>query len=133
MDEFSIIFARSARKELEALEVLADTPRKTEWVPHLKTARIVRETSPTDRVEYQRTRAPWPVKDRDFVFHALVEPDAAKKRLSIWMASIEGEAPREGAVRGTISGKMIIEAEAPDMTRVTFEINNIAFDLSLVF
>lgn len=105
-------------------QVVADTPRKIEWMPHLKAAKILSEAAPTDRVEYQRTNAPWPVKDRDFVFHALVAVDAAAKSLTVSMKSISDPAMPEqpGAVRAEVAGTMILAAQGADRTRVFLEI-----------
>lgn len=104
-------------------QVMADTPRKVEWVPRLRSARLLQETALTDRVEYQRTRAPWPLRDRDFVFRALVTMEAPAKRLRVSMRSIDFPAMPESAdaVRGTVLGEMSLTWEAPARTRVIME------------
>jgi hypothetical protein len=105
-------------------QVMADTPRKAEWMPHLRLAKLLRETAPTDRLEYQRTSAPWPVKDRDFVFQVRVTTDSGAKTLSIRMDSIEDPLMPEqrGAVRGSMTGGLELAAEGAERTRVTLEV-----------
>src|SRR5262249_53461672 len=55
--------------------VLDDTSRAKEWVCALAEARVLRVVSPTERVEYDRLEAPWPVSDRDFVFRSVMKFD----------------------------------------------------------
>lgn len=74
------------------LNVLLDTPRKLEWVDRAVEARDIRTLSPVERVEYNRTSAPWPVKDRDFLFQAKAFPNLRDKTVLITLKSIEDEA-----------------------------------------
>jgi uncharacterized protein YndB with AHSA1/START domain len=107
--------------------VLADTARKHEWVARLKEARLVREASETDRVEYNRTAVPRPAKDRDFVFRAEAEIDEPGRRIVIRMRSVEDPAvpPGAGLVRGEIVESVMILGALPGggRTHVILEIH----------
>src|SRR5262249_16756273 len=52
-------------------------------------AKDIRLISETERIEYNHTSAPWPVKDRDFVFRATVTMDRPKKQLLVHMQSVK--------------------------------------------
>lgn len=69
--------------------VLRDSSRKGEWMDRLVVARLLREMGPGERIEYNRTEAPWPIKDRDFVFHAKADWDPVAGRITIKMKSVE--------------------------------------------
>jgi hypothetical protein len=68
--------------------VLDDTTRKTEWVCNGIEAKNIRTISPTERVEYNVTSAPWPIRNRDFVFHAQMKCDRTAKTLVFELRSV---------------------------------------------
>ena len=85
--------------------VLDDTSRKPEWVCNGVEAKNVRIISPTERIEYNHTTAPWPVSDRDFVFHAQVKADRKAKTLVFELKSVVDPAmpvDESKAVRGEL-------------------------------
>ncbi len=84
--------------------VLADAPRHVEWISRLRESRILRESSPTDRVEYNHTAAPWPTRDRDFVIRSEASWDAATETLTIRMRSVQDplQPPRPGIIRADL-------------------------------
>src|SRR5690606_17839271 len=49
------------------LSLIADTSKKTTWVPYLAEGRILEGKSAYERVEYARYESPWPFNDRVFV------------------------------------------------------------------
>lgn len=106
--------------------VVYDLSRDSEWVADVLESRVVELISPTERIEYNRTGAPWPIKDRDFVFHAKLEIDATKKRLVYSMDSIaDKRAPEDEskAVRGELrNSTYVLDAVDQAHTRVTVEI-----------
>ncbi len=73
----------------KVVSVVIDSNRRAEWAERVKEARILKENSPTDRIEYLVTRVPWPLKDRDFVLHTRIIPDRAAKTLRILVESTE--------------------------------------------
>ena len=52
-------------------QVLSDTSRKTEWVHKSVEAKNIRMISDLERIEYNHTSTPFPLTDRDFVFHEI--------------------------------------------------------------
>lgn len=112
----------------KVMGVLADTSRKTEWVARCVEAKDVRNISDFERVEYNRTSAPWPIADRDFLFHAKVEGDRAQKKLVLTLRSIEDPlCPKneDVAVRGVLntSTYTLVSIEGGKKTRLTVEIH----------
>lgn len=106
--------------------VLDDTPRKLEWVCNRVEAKNVRVISPTQRVEYNHTSAPWPIKDRDFVFHAEIKVCKAAKTLTYELRSVEDPlmpVDEEKAVRGELLASSYLLKELPgNRTQLTVEI-----------
>lgn len=85
--------------------VLDDTSRRMEWVHSAKVTKTVRPISQLERVEYNRTGVPWPLKDRDFVFHAAIKLDRQKQQVVVNVKSTEDPLKPEDSccVRGEIS------------------------------
>jgi hypothetical protein len=106
--------------------VLDDTSRKGEWVANLLEAKDVKIISPTERIEYNRTDAPWPVSDRDFVFRADVKVDKAARTLYVLIKSTtDASCPvdEEMAVRGELlDSKYTLTLLDDGRTRVIVEI-----------
>ena len=73
----------------KVMSVLYDSSRKTEWVNRAVEARDVRQISPYERIEYNHSATPWPLKDRDFVFNAKVEIDEPGKFLTLTIRSVD--------------------------------------------
>ncbi len=108
-------------------EVLTDTPRKYEWVDRIHTAKDIALISPTERIEYNRTKAPWPVKDRDFVFKASGEVIAKDRTLVVTIKSVEHNAMPEQdcCVRGELKNSTYTLKALGDgsETRITVQIH----------
>lgn len=75
--------------------VLYDTSRKLEWVAKIKESKDIRYMTKLERVEYNHTGTPWPLKDRDFVFHARARLDRANKTMVLHIQSVEDPAAPE--------------------------------------
>jgi hypothetical protein len=58
----------------DVLAVLSDIPRYPAWQVNCVGARLVHLVSETDWYVYSRLHAPWPVSDRDALYHAMVHP-----------------------------------------------------------
>ena len=108
------------------VSVLSDTSRKLEWVDRAKEAKDLEVISKLERVEYNHSTAPWPVKDRDFVFKASATPDLARRTLLVTLKSVDHTAMPEQdcCVRGEITNSSYkLEAlEDGSKTRVTVQI-----------
>lgn len=107
-------------------QVLSDTSRKLEWVAKIKEARDIRTISTTERVEYNHTGTPWPIKDRDFVFSAKVEGSKEKGQLVVLIKSVEDPlGPETDKVRGKLYGSSytLTSIEGGKKTKVVVEIH----------
>ena len=105
--------------------VLDDTSRKGEWVANLLESKDLTIFSPTDRIEYNRTEAPWPIKDRDFVFRATVQVDKSSKTITIQIKSTTHASKpvdEDKAVRGELlESSYVLASLGENRTRVTVE------------
>jgi hypothetical protein len=108
-------------------QVLNDTSRKLEWVDSAVGAKDIKIISENERIEYNRTSPPWPIKDRDFVFHAKAELDKTKRTMFLSIKSTtDPAAPETNAVRGEIEDSYYSLAcldEKCTKTDVTVEIH----------
>jgi hypothetical protein len=108
-------------------QVLSDTPRKLDWIARIVEAKNIRTISDMERIEYNHTGAPWPVKDRDFVFHAKVDVDKANRRLLVRIKSQEDPAMPEQdcCVRGSLNNSLytLTSVEGGKRTHVAVEIH----------
>lgn len=105
--------------------ILIDTKRKLEWVADIKEARDIRQIGEYERVEYNHTGTPWPIRDRDFVFHAKVELDREKNTMWFKLHSVEDPAvPELSPTRGELKDSQYIltSIENGTKTRVVVEI-----------
>ncbi len=106
--------------------VLYDTKRKLEWVANAEEAEDVKFFSPLDRIEYNHTGTPVVLRDRDFLFRALVEIDKANQTILISMKSVEDPAKPEQdcCIRGKLhqSRYILKSIEGGKKTDLTVEI-----------
>lgn len=106
--------------------VLSDTSRKLEWVAKIEAAKDVKIISSTERVEYNHTGTPWPLTDRDFVFHAKADLDKANGTMILRLKSVNDPAmpPQKDKVRGRIyNSQYTLKMLSPSKTLVTVEIH----------
>ena len=71
------------------LSVSVDSLRKPEWMPRLDAIKLVKQVSPVERIEYIHLKSPWPLKDRDLVYRAIMETDVAARKITLKIASID--------------------------------------------
>ncbi len=78
---------------IAAIALLKDNNACTRWLHSCAESHVIKQISDSERTFYQRTNLPFPAKDRDAVFHAIIrfgedgsavvdmvaQPDAAKK------------------------------------------------------
>ncbi|MGZ3698400.1 MAG: START domain-containing protein, partial [Bdellovibrionota bacterium] len=72
--------------------IMADTPRKPEWMHKLVESRLIRKISDNERIEYNHTAVPWPFQDREFVYHAKMTMEPAKNRMVLFVESVNDDA-----------------------------------------
>jgi hypothetical protein len=108
----------------DVFAVLSDVDRYTEWMHKCVDAREVRRESETVRYIYNRTDAPWPVRDRDVVVRSetiVMEPG---RKVHVRFALVEEESmgPVKGVVRMRhLEGHYKLEALGPEQTRVEYQ------------
>lgn len=111
----------------KVVSVLDDTSRRLEWVHSAKETRKIRQVGTLERVEYNHTGAPWPVRDRDFVYLAKIALDRTLKQVRIAIHSVADEAMPEAdcCVRGEIAKSLYIltSVENGTKTHITVEVN----------
>jgi len=110
----------------EVLAVIADVPRQTAWMHDCAESRIVRELGADAVVLYNRTRAPWPVADRDVVLRSETELLEPGRRIRVRFANVADLAakPIDGVVRmPRLVGAYTLLALAPARTHVTYQLD----------
>lgn len=108
--------------------VLRDSARKGEWMDRLVVAKVLKEMGPGERIEYNRTSAPWPLKDREFVFHAKADWDQAAGRITIKMRSVDHPPLPESAqcVRGWMVESTMVLTRLGDGRRTLVSLGVVA-------
>jgi hypothetical protein len=69
--------------------VIEDTPRKPQWMTRIKTAEVIKEISPYERIEYVHLKLPWPLKDRDFLYRTKIEFFQETQKVTFFFESVE--------------------------------------------
>lgn len=83
------------------LGVMNDTEHRLEWMKEAAAQVLVEQPNSSTNVFYNRTKAPWPVSDRDAVLRAITTFDTQKNVVRIELEAIEHPAwpPQKGVVR----------------------------------
>ncbi len=83
------------------LGVLNDTEHRLEWMKEAAAQILVQQVDDSTVIFYSRTKAPWPVSDRDAVLRATTTFDTQKNVVRIEIDAIEHPAwpPQKGVVR----------------------------------
>jgi hypothetical protein len=110
----------------DILAVLDDISKFTEWMSDCAGARVVKQINEFERIEYNRTHAPWPVADRDAAIRSWIEGSASKG--DIWARFQSVDAPGAGPVDGVVrmprlAGFYHLEAIDAGHTRVTYQVD----------
>lgn len=99
---FKAIFTVKHKLEHVVL-VLADTSKKTEWVPRMSKSLTLEESAPDNRVEYGVVNMPWPLKDRDAIVRILTKVDQSQTRVIL---KIESDQDDKIIAKGNIRAKV---------------------------
>ncbi len=67
------------------VNLIADTDSFPEWMHQIKHAKILEQSSQTERLTYLAQDSPWPVKDRDMVVYSKLLQDPDSKEVVIDM------------------------------------------------
>jgi len=71
------------------VSVITDTARLKEWMPSLSEARMLKEISPVERVQYTHIKTPFVIKDRDFILHGRAQFDSAQRAIVLRFSSAD--------------------------------------------
>lgn len=110
----------------DVLAVLSDTPRFKEWMDRCATAQRLRKVSETEYIIYMRTDAPWPVSDRDAVYHSKVHVDTKRQVVDIRFRAVVTplKKPVDGVVRmKKLQGHYKLTALGAHKTRVDYQVD----------
>ena len=72
--------------------LLDEVGSQPQWVPYLIEAKHIKYLSFHERWVYSCSNAPWPLQDRDFFTHSVVEVNKKIKKITVHMRSEEGPA-----------------------------------------
>jgi hypothetical protein len=109
----------------QLVAVVMDINNATDWVYHVKSAKLVKQVSPWELYYYSEVSLPWPAANRDFVAHLIVSRDPATKVVTIDGPAVPGYVPiKKGIVRiGHSFGKWIITPLGTDQVHVEYSIH----------
>ena len=105
--------------------VIMDINSATEWVYHVKSAKLIKQVSPSELYYYSEVSLPWPVANRDFVAHLTVSRDPATKVITIDGPAVQGYVPvKKGVVRVDNSfGRWVITPVGANLVHVQYVIH----------
>jgi len=109
----------------QLVAIVMDVNTAPDWVYHVKSAKLVKQVSPTELYYYSEVSLPWPVANRDFVAHLTVTQDPGTKVVTIDGPAVPGVIPvKKGIVRIENSiGKWIITPLASNQVHVEYSIH----------
>jgi hypothetical protein len=110
----------------EILAVLNDTDRNADWMHNCHSAELLKQVDEVSRVIYNRTKAPWPVSDRDVVLRSTATWNVEKRTVMVRFKSIQS--PLKGEVDDVVrmpklQGYYKLVALDWDKTRVTYQVD----------
>ena len=107
--------------------VLEAVNREVEWMADVRESNNIEFKDETDRWEYNRTKTPWPLQDRDFVIHTRISfKNDPLPELLIRMNSEKNDKKPifSGVVRGDlIDSSFTLQQIEPKKTRFVCEIH----------
>jgi hypothetical protein len=109
----------------KVLSVVYDVEKIKEWLSDVKELKVLERRPNFGKVEYNRTKAQWPVRDRDFVYQVSVQIQHETKGVEILIESTEHpDAPNpKGVVRGELrSSRYFLKALDDKRTFLEVEI-----------
>jgi len=106
--------------------VLSDVPRYKEWNARTRDARELRKVSELEYLVYTRTDIPWPLADRDAVYHSTVHVDRKRKIIDVRFHAVSSPlmGPVKGVVRMTsLRGHYRLTALGPQRTLMDLQVD----------
>jgi len=110
----------------DVLAVLSDVERHTQWIDNNAVSRLLKKKSEFAYVVYSRTDAPWPVADRDAVYHSRVTVHEKERLVMVrfWAGKSARMPPVSGVVRmSNLRGYYGLKMLGPKKTQVDYEVD----------
>jgi hypothetical protein len=109
----------------QLVAVVMDINTAPDWVYHVKSAKLVKQVSPTELYYYSEVNLPWPAANRDFVAHLTVSQNPNTKVVTIDGPAVPGFVlAKKGIVRIDNSiGKWVITPAGPGKVNVEYSIH----------
>lgn len=109
----------------QLVAVIMDINTAPDWVYHVKSAKLVKQVSPSELYYYSEVSLPWPAANRDFVAHLTVSRDPATKMVTIDGPAVPGYVPlKKGIVRIDNSfGKWVVTPQGANQVHVQYSIH----------
>lgn len=110
----------------QVMAVLSDIERYPQWADRCMEARLLEKKSEFERILYNRTDSPWPVEDRDAVFHSVAHVDLKKMVVNIRFQAVRSERmrPIAGVVRmNWLRGHYVLSFKGPGKTLVDYQVD----------
>jgi hypothetical protein len=102
--------------------ILIDDAHMQEWVNDLIFTKLLVKFGPHEGIFHEEYHLPWPLKNRDFVFHAGVFRDK-KGVVHLTVKSVDDpKVPIESAVRGELDGEYRITPLEKNKCRLEVEV-----------
>jgi len=104
--------------------VIQDAEHEKDWNSMLMDFKILEQPNKQERTQYQSFDLPWPITDRDFVYHAKEEYNKETGVLKLVLYSVEHpKAPKTIGVRGTMhESKWVLTPMGEKKTHISVEI-----------
>jgi hypothetical protein len=112
---------------LQVLAVVTDADRHQEWLFSCSDSALVAQTSAATGIVYNRTKAPWPVPDRDVVLDSRVEIVDGEREVIVRFSATEHpeRPPTKGVVRMPyLQGHYHLRAADEGRTRVEYQVDS---------
>mgnify|MGYP000096950266 CR=1 FL=1 len=111
---------------LDVFAVISDADRQKEWMHKCADSAMLKVVDDKTRITYNRTDAPWPVKDRDCTLRAKVQIITPQKEIKIRFRAIKTKLKGEVAdvVRmPVLEGHWYLVGMGGDKTLVEYQVN----------
>ena len=106
------------------VNLIADTDSFPEWMHNVKSAKVLKQISSTERLTYTAQDTPWPISDRDTVVYSRLYQDPETKQITIEMQARPDAYPeQEGYVRiPVMKSKWELTPKADQSVEVVYQL-----------
>jgi len=111
----------------QAMGIIYDVPRYVDWQANCIVAKVLKAPNEMEEYVYTRTWAPWPVADRDAIYHAVVKVEFKPKfvvEIRFESAKLDSVPPVKGVVRmDNTRGFFRLTELGPTKTHVDYHVD----------